>query len=206
MASSQTILSLFNSRKNIIELLGELGFIIEDYESFSINEIDAMNKNAQMDMLIYHKTEPKKAYIKYVPFVRQNNLEVIVDDLFCSETVLDRKNDILILISDDEPNEMILSKIQYLYDHDGIFVIIHNIKRLQFNIRKHVLTPSVRILTNEEELQLMQQYKLRDKTQLPEISRFDPLALAICMKPQQICEIKRSSTTALETLYYRVCV
>jgi len=157
MASSQTILSLFNSRKNIIELLGELGFIIEDYESFSINEIDAMNKNAQMDMLIYHKTEPKKAYIKYVPFVRQNNLEVIVDDLFCSETVLDRKNDILILISDDEPNEMILSKIQYLYDHDGIFVIIHNIKRLQFNIRKHVLTPSVRILTNEEELQLMQQ-------------------------------------------------
>lgn len=206
MASSQSILSLFNSRKNIIELLGELNFNTEDYESFSINEIDAMNKNAQMDMLIYHKTETKKVYIKYVPFVRQNNLEVIVDDLFCSETVLDRENDILILISDDEPNEMILSKIQYLYDHDNIFVIIHNIKRLQFNIRKHVLTPSVRILSDEQELQLMQQYKLRDKTQLPEISRFDPLALAICMKPQQICEIKRSSTTALETLYYRVCV
>ena len=31
MASSQTILSLFNSRKNIIELLGELNFNIEDY-------------------------------------------------------------------------------------------------------------------------------------------------------------------------------
>jgi len=206
MSSSQTILSFYNSRKNIIELLKQLDFIVDDYESFSINEIDAMSKNAQMDMLIYHKTEPKKAYIKYVPFVRQNNLEVIIEDLFYSETVLDSKTDMLILISDDEPNEMILSKIQYLFDHDGILVIIHNIKRLQFNIRKHMLTPPIRILSDEEESQMMMQYKLRDKTQLPEISRFDPLALAICMKPQQICEIKRNSTTALETLYYRVCV
>jgi DNA-directed RNA polymerase subunit H (RpoH/RPB5) len=181
---------------------------VDDYESFSINEIDAMYKNAQLDMLIEHKTEEdkKKVYVKYVTSVRQNNLEHIVDDLFLSDTILNKNSDVLILISDDEPNEMIQSKMEYLYDHDGIFVIIHNIKRLQFNIRKHTLVPPVRILSQEESVQLMEQYKLTHLSQLPEISRFDPLALAICMKPREICEITRNSVTALETKYYRVCV
>lgn len=206
MSSSQYILSLFNSRNTIIELLGELKYNVDDYKSFSINEIDAMHKNTQLDMLMDHRSESKKVYIKYVTSVRQNNLEHIVDDLFLSDNVLEKNRDVLILISDDEPNEMIQSKMEYLYDHDGIFVIIHNIKRLQFNIRKHTLVPPVRILSEEESRQLMEQYKLTHLSQLPEISRFDPLALAICMKPREICEITRNSVTALETKYYRVCV
>lgn len=206
MSSSQYILSLFNSRNTIIELLGELKYNVDDYVSFSINEIDAMHKNAQLDMLIEHTTEPKKVYIKYVTFVRPNNLEHIVDDLFLSDNILEKDRDVLILISDDEPNDAIQSKMEYLFDHDGIFVIIHNIKRLQFNIRKHSLVPPVRVLSELESTQLMEQYKLTHLSQLPEISRFDPLALAICMKPREICEITRNSVTALETKYYRVCV
>lgn len=206
MSSSQYILSLFNSRNTIIELLRDLKYNVDDYVSFSINEIDAMHKNAQLDMLIEHATEPKKVYIKYVTFVRPNNLEHIVDDLFLSDNILEKNRDVLILISDDEPNDAIQSKMEYLYDHDGIFVIIHNIKRLQFNIRKHTLVPPIRVLSELESAQLMEQYKLTHLSQLPEISRFDPLALAICMKPREICEITRNSVTALETKYYRVCV
>jgi DNA-directed RNA polymerase subunit H (RpoH/RPB5) len=206
MASSQHIISFYKSRKTIIELLRRLDYNVLDYESFSINEIDAMSKNSQMDMLIYHKDHTKKVYIKYVPFVRQNNLDNIVDDLFISENILNRADDMLILISDDEPNDMILSKVNYLFEHDGIFVVIHNIKRLQFNILNHSLVPNMRILSDEEKSQIMKQYNIHDLSQLPEISRFDPLALALCMKPKQVCEIERNSITAMETKYYRVCV
>jgi len=206
MSSSQYIISLYNSRKTIIELLAQLGYIVTEYESFSINEIDAMYKNTQLDMLIYHEDKIKKVYIKYINSVRQNSLDNIVEDLFITESVLDREHDALIIIADDEPNDCIMNKVEYLFDHDSIFVIIHNIKRLQFNIRKHVLVPNVRILTNEEHTDLMKKYNLRDLTQLPEISRFDPLALAICMRPKQVCQIIRNSVTALETEYYRVCV
>ena len=52
----------------------------------------------------------------------------IIEDLFVIEEVLTKK-DTLIVIIDDEPNDSILSRIKYLYDHDGIFVIIHSFYR-----------------------------------------------------------------------------
>jgi len=42
--------------------------------------------------------------------------------------------------------------------------------------------------------------------QLPMIDRFDPVAIAIGMKPGQICEITRKSATAIVSIYYRHCV
>ena len=52
----------------------------------------------------------------------------------------------------------------------------------------------------------MKKYQIRDKTQIPEISRFDPQALVVGVRPGNICYIQRSSITALTTDYYRVCV
>jgi DNA-directed RNA polymerase subunit H (RpoH/RPB5) len=53
---------------------------------------------------------------------------------------------------------------------------------------------------------LMTKYKLKNLSQLPEISRFDPVALLIMLRPGQVCEINRKSATSVSTLYYRVCV
>jgi DNA-directed RNA polymerase subunit H (RpoH/RPB5) len=41
---------------------------------------------------------------------------------------------------------------------------------------------------------------------LPEISRFDPQALVVGLRPGDICKIDRSSVTALNTNYYRICI
>ena len=41
--------------------------------------------------------------------------------------------------------------------------------------------------------------------ELPEISRYDPVAQAIGMRPGQICKIIRPSKTAITTDYYRLC-
>jgi DNA-directed RNA polymerase subunit H (RpoH/RPB5) len=42
--------------------------------------------------------------------------------------------------------------------------------------------------------------------QLPTISRFDPVAKAICINPGEVCEITRGSNTAITSKYYRLCV
>ena len=133
-----------------------------------------------------------------------NDSEIVLD-LFIIEEVLTKK-DTLIVIIDDEPNDTILNLLKYLYDHDGIFVIIHNIHRLQFNILNHSLVPHMRVLNDKEETEFMKKYQIRDKTQIPEISRFDPQALVVGVRPGNICYIQRSSITALTTDYYRVCV
>lgn len=206
------ITSIYKSRNTILELLDSQEYEVDDYLGFSINEIDAMLTNSQLDMLVNHKTDGRKAYIKYYFTNKQTTKQIkpqvlddIIEDLYSIEEILTPK-DTLIIIIDDEPNDTILAKMKYLYDHDGIFVVIHNIQRLQFNILKHVLVPDVNILTEDETEELKKKYSLKTVAQLPEISRFDPQALVIGLRPGQVCRIQRKSITALEYDYFRVCV
>jgi DNA-directed RNA polymerase subunit H (RpoH/RPB5) len=96
--------------------------------------------------------------------------------------------------------------MKYLFDQDGIYVVIHNINRLQYNILNHRLVPSCSILEESEVEELKTKYNLKHIMQLPEISRFDPQCLALCIRPGQICKFVRESATAMEYNYYRICV
>lgn len=211
--SNNRILNIFRSRNTILEQMEYLKYNVSEYNLFSINEVDAMYVNSQLDMLLTHSIENKKAYIKYHISSKTNTskqirppvLDAIIEDLFEIENIL-TKNDTLVIIIDEEPNDTILQKVNYLFKNDGIFVVIHNIKRLQFNILNHVLVPKMTILNEEEIEELKKTYNLKRIELLPEISRFDPVALAIALRPKQIVKFMRDSITALETPYYRICV
>ena len=209
MASkSNRILNIFKSRKNILDILFDQEYNISEYETFTINEIDAMYSNTQLDMLINHNSNSRKIYIKYyltAKQIRPQNLEDIIEDLFTIENVL-TKDDTLVIIIEDEPNATILTKLKYLYDHDGIFVVIHNIRRLQYNLLKHRLVPECNLLDEKEKQELMQKYNINKPMDLPEISRFDPQALVMCLRPGDICRFERNSATAMTYNYYRICV
>ena len=209
--TSTRIISIYKSRNTILEQLSGRGYNVDDYLTFSINEIDAMLNNSQLDMLIKHE-DGSKIYVKYYftfkqtsKQIRPSALDDIVEDLYSIEEVL-TKQDTLIIIIDDEPNDTILAKLRYMYDHDGIFIIIHNIQRLQTNILRHVLCPRISVLNDVEKDEFMKKNNVKDLSQLPEISRFDSQALVVGVRPGQICKIQRSSATALTTEYYRVCV
>lgn len=207
-ASSNKILSVYNSRNTLVEILTEKGYKTDDYSNFSINEVDAMYKNTQLDMLLTHSTNSRKVYIKYylkAKQIKKPDLDDIIEDLYFIENVL-TKEDCLIIVTEDEPNDTIVAKINYLYEHDGIFIVIHNIKRLQYNILKHTLVPKAKILSSAEVETLKQRFNLMSVKQLPEVSRFDPQSLAICLRPGEVCKYDRKSATALSTEYYRVCV
>lgn len=209
--TSNLILSIYKSRNTVLEILEKLDYNITDYKAFSINEIDAMYANNQLDMLVSHtnpQEDTRKVYIKYylnAKQIKQQNLDDIIEDLFTIDNILTKK-DTLMIIADDEPNASITTKMKYLYDHDNIFVVIHNINRLQFNILNHSLVPNCTILNEPEVVELKQKFNIKNETQLPEISRFDPQALAMCMRPGDICRFERKSATALNYDYYRLCV
>lgn len=209
--NSTRIINIYKSRNVILEQMKLQGYIVDDYLRFSVNEVDAMLTNSQLDMLLTHE-DGRKAYIKYYFTLKQTTKQIkkevldnIIEDLFVIDDVLTKK-DTLIVVIDDEPNDTILTRIRYLYEHDDIFVIIHNIHRLQSNILDHVLVPFMAILDDTEEKEFIQKYQIKDKNQLPEISRFDPQALVMGIRPGQICRIQRPSTTAVMSNYYRVCV
>jgi DNA-directed RNA polymerase subunit H len=206
--SSNRILTVYRSRNTIIRQLDDLGYNVTDYDQFSINEIDAMYASDQLDMLMTRETDGAKIYVKYwlnLKQLRKDNLDPLIEDLYDIEQVLEKK-DTLVVIVNDEPNDTILQKLRYLYDHSKIFVVVHAIKRLQFNILNHDLVPNATVLTKEEVEEVTKRYYVASLKQFPEISRFDPQALALCLRPGEMIKIDRRSNTALHYVYYRVSV
>jgi DNA-directed RNA polymerase subunit H (RpoH/RPB5) len=211
--SSALISTVFTSRNIILDLMGKQGYNIEDYANFSISEVNSMKQNNQLDMLLEKKDEDpvtkrkNKIYVRYYlgKTIRPANLQEMIDDLFNLEEIL-KKEDTLFIIIKDEINETLTNELKHIWETDGIFIVIENIKRLQFNILDHELVPEHTIVPESEVVNIMKKYNITDKIQFPDISRFDPVSRAIGLRPGQLCHIVRPSKTAIKANYYRLCV
>lgn len=211
--SSSLISSIYKSRKVVLELMEKQGYNVDDYSNFSINEVNSMTINNQLDMLLEKKQEiiqtdrKNRIYIKYYlgKTLRPNNLQEMIDDLFNLEETL-KKEDTLYIIIKDEANETLLNELKLIWERDGILIIIESIKQLQFNILNHSFVPMHIVMTPDEVSEIMKYYNILDISLFPDISRFDPVARAICMRPGQVCRIIRPSKTAITTNYYRACI
>ncbi len=213
--SSSLISSIYKSRKTLLELMKKQNYNIDDYENFSINEVNSMFQNKQLDLLLEKKPDEnapkterrKKIYISYylTKTLRQQNIQEMIDDLFNLEEILTKEDTLMIIVKEDM-NETMTNLLKHIWEQDGILIIIQNIKRLQFNILEHVLFPEHRVLNNDEVDQIKLRYNIIDDSQFPDISRFDPVAQIIGIRPGQVCEIIRPSKTAINSYYYRICV
>jgi DNA-directed RNA polymerase subunit H (RpoH/RPB5) len=212
--SSVLISHIFTSRKILLELMEKQGYNVNDYANFSINEVNSMKQNNQLDMLletsdnnITSENPKKKIYIRYYLTVRPaaKNIQEMIDDLFILTETL-KKTDTLFIIIKDDPNETLINEIKHIWESEGIFIVVESIKRLQFNILEHTLVPPHRVVLETEVLEIMKKYNITSKTQFPDISRFDPVARVIGLRPGQLCHIIRPSKTAIESNYYRICV
>ena len=197
---------IYNSRKNILDLLKEQNYNVDDYTNASVNEVHLMVQNKQQDMLLSNDDDDRKVYVKYHlgKTLRQNNIYEMLEDLFEVENILTKRDD-LIIIMKDQPNDTIIKLLKDIHEKDGYFIIIFNIQKLQFNILNHSYVPKHRILSEEEEIDIKKLYNISSNKQLPEISRFDPVAQAIGIRPGEICEIIRPSKTAITSKFYRIC-
>ena len=212
--SSILISHIYNSRKVVLELMKKQGYNVNDYANFSINEVNSMKLNNQLDMLletsddnVSQENPNKKIYIRYYLTSRPapKNLQEMIDDLFVLTETL-KKTDTLFIIIKDDPNETLINELKHIWESEEIFIVVESIKRLQFNILEHELVPFHRVMMESEVKQVMTKYNIVDKIQFPDISRFDPVARVIGLRPGQVCNITRDSKTAIETNYYRVCV
>jgi len=211
--ASSNISSVYKSRKIVLQLMKKQGYNVDEYDNFSVNDVNSMFQNKQLDMLLEQKEadagekRKKKIYIGYylAKTLRPQNVHEMIDDLFNLEEVL-TKSDTLMIITKEDMNETLINLLKHIWEQDGILIVIQNIKRLQFNILEHVLVPPHRVLNNDEMGKIKERYNIMEDVQFPEISRFDPVAQIIGIRPGQICEIIRPSKTAIQSMYYRICV
>lgn len=234
--ASKTISRLYNARKNLLDLLTVQGYDVEGYTNFGVNEVNAMYAHKQLDMLVETKSSSssdkskdkddkkkpiKKAYIKFhlEKMLSAGHINDLIEDLYvlgaggeigglgistnANDTVLTEK-DMLVIVTRQEVKTM----NQYLNQLflQGRFIVLLSLDRLQFNILNHQYVPPHTILSKEQLDEMMKKYNVGDKSQLPDISRYDPVALAIGMRPGDVCKIDRPSKSAIHSTYYRVCV
>ena len=205
MSDHKKISEIYKSRNNLLDMLESLDYNVDDYKGFTISELDTIFTNKQLDMLLTNTINNKKIYIKYYidKSLRPQNLYEMIEDLFTIEEILQKK-DRLMLVIKDEPNETIEKLLSEIFINDSHFVTVINIERLQFNILNHSMVPKHRILSEEEKDLVIKKFNIVDDN-IPEISRFDPVAQVIGIRPGEYCEITRGSKTSITSLFYRIC-
>jgi DNA-directed RNA polymerase subunit H (RpoH/RPB5) len=205
MEDPTTVSSIFTSRKNLLDILKEIGYKTEDYEGYSINHVLSLIKNNQLNLLL-HK-ENHKLYVKYAvdgSRITSQAVHKLKDEFFGDDPVLEKRDTLMVIIK-DEPNDNIKETLDEIWNIYGIYINIINIHRLQFNILKHQWVPKHMLLNDEQIVELKTKYNIQSNSELPTISRYDAVASIICMRPTQVCKIIRKSRTSLESEYYRIC-
>jgi DNA-directed RNA polymerase subunit H (RpoH/RPB5) len=190
------------------------GYDVSAYDNFRIGEINLLNQRNELDMII-NKPNPRanedgqpnvlKMYIHYAinASLPTTVLTNMIDNLFNNEEIL-TPADTLFIVSKNSINKSNMSALIQAWEQYGIFVVVQGIRGLQFNILKHVTVPPHRIMSKDETDALLKRYTMTLKDS-PEISRFDPVAQIIGLRPGSMCEMIRSSKASIKSLYYRVC-
>lgn len=153
------------------------------------------------------KNTKRKVYIKYFLDKKINGqiIDSWIEDLIIfSDTIT--KDDTLFVVTKDDVNDSTKKLLRRIWEKEQVYIVIESIRRLQYNILEHVLVPKHNVMTPRAVEEMCLQYNVQCLSQLPEISRFDPVAKLICIRPNQVCHIQRPSKSAVLCDYYRVCV
>lgn len=203
--NSEITQQIYKARTNLLKQCESIGFNIESYKQFGINEVSIMDKNTQLDMIL--KRPGQTAYCKHLlhKSLRTPYIEETIEELFSIKAIL-APGDIIILISQNKENDTIKLYLRKLFTDRNILIVHRTLEQLQFNVLEHNLVPPHSILNASQLNDMKSQYNITTTMSLPEISRFDPVVKAILMKPGQVVHIERESKTAITSEYYRVCI
>jgi len=202
--SASTIVSYIQcSREILCKQLQYRGFVVEEYENTSIEDVHILYSTNQLDMVFQNESGDKKVFVKYFmdKALRENHIQSIQEEVMATETK--KTNFDIIIVAKEDPNKSICSVLNHLYKTEQIYISVFGISTLQYNILEHELVPKHKVVDKES---IYKKFNIEEDSQVPEISRFDPVAQAIGLRPKELCEITRKSKTAIESKYYRICV
>ena len=204
MSDATSITQVYSARNNLLSILEESGYDVSDYVHCGIQQVGAMMETNQLDLLLTHHTG-KKIFVKFNLDSKLNVASEACSFYENDPPILTKEDNLMIIVKSD-PNDTMISAIDTLWNYSNLYVSVISIRRLQFNILKHVQVPKHEILTPEETAELFQTHNLKTNADLPSISRYDPVAVVLCMRPGMVCRIHRKSKTSVLTYYYRACV
>jgi DNA-directed RNA polymerase subunit H (RpoH/RPB5) len=216
-SKSNYLIQLYKARINMMSHLTHSGFDCTLYSGFNLEELDVLIKYNQLNFKVSNESKNEQCYVYHLVedtsgkkkgtsnLLKKNTIPDIIDEVY-NDTGILNKTDTLIIITTDYSADSIHECIKNLWENDHLYVVVYNLKQLQINPLKHVFVPKHIRLTNEEKMEVFRKYNIERNSQLPQISRFDPIAKILLMRPGEICKIERFEKSSFNTDYYRICI
>lgn len=205
---------LYTCRKNLLRYLKNEGYNTEAFENVTMAEIQAMkpsnpnDSSTTLDFEVFHdQDEARKCSVFY--YLKQNQsikttLETKVMNYY--EENEDKSKCTFIFVMQGVMNDTLQKTIKQLWKKFKEYVVVYEIKHLLFNILEHSYVPKHEKITAEEKEELYRTKNIKDDSQMPEISVFDPMAKVMLLRPGEVCKITRYNKISFEDIYYRICV
>ena len=208
----KTVNMVFTSKNIINRNMRYIGYDTKHHDNVGYDAVKTMCEQKNVDILNMTFSEsdnpayPGRIFVHYNVIqsaFRAINLHDIIEYYRLRYSF--EEKDTLFIVNKDPPNDTIRKLMKQYYEKDKTFVVIQSLKQTQFYIHDHVYVPRHEVLSPEAERRdVLGKW---NRSNLPEIGRFDPVAMAIAMRPGQICMITRNSRSVItEEYFYRYCV
>jgi DNA-directed RNA polymerase subunit H (RpoH/RPB5) len=113
---------------------------------------------------------------------------------------------ILIIVDATTTNINNIIKIEKALNSSGANLQIFYTKELMYNPLKHILVPPHEKLSDSEGKKIMESYMIKQKIQMPTITKNDIISRWLGLKQGDIVKITRYNETSGTYYYYRCCV
>jgi len=204
--------NVYRSRQTLLDILEDRGYNVEKYRKFSPAEATAAaTAFPSLSFKVSKKDDESKICdVRYANVSRQK-LDTFFNDIDDADT--ENTEVIVMMMGPVSDAHHVVALKQYMKlkesgekERRKLRVSFFSIEMIVINPMKHVLVPKHQIVPPENHPELMSSLYITVKTKLPEIKfHVDPIARCIGAVPGDIVKITRPSSSAGESIMYRLC-
>ena len=201
--------NIYRSRMNILDILADRGYIVDKYRKFSpVEATAAVTSFPSLSFKVSKEDEKYVCDVRYANITRQK-LDKYFDDIE-DENSENTEVIVMMIVPVADAHHMVALKQYMNLKESGekrkLRVSFFSVDTIVVNPLKHVLVPKHQIVPPTAHPELMSSLYITVKTKLPEIKfHVDPIARCIGAVPGDIVKITRPSSSAGESIMYRLC-
>ena len=192
---------ILDSWKTCLEMISERGFILD--KKYSTLDKTQLNQIVKSDVLhiIANKPNGEILYLEYLlNNKKKSNYVEYLQENYKIDSINNKTQ--VVFVTKFKPNSTML-RIQ---SHKDISIQVFWYKELLMNPSKHVLVPKHTKLPEDEHIEILRQYNLVSKSQMPVLLYTDVIARYYNFRHGDIIKIQGSLLNINEKMYRYRCV